>query len=792
MTHSDREFILEGVNNGFRITNIDDHGMTSRQANHPSATAAANRDAVEAQIITEINNGRYIICSNPPNIISALAAIPKPDSSDIRLIHDASRPHGRSINDFAKGESYACSTVQAAASMLGHGDYMGKIDLSSAYRSVPLHPADYPRAGLAWHFKGNKNEVYMYDTRLMFGARLSACIFNTLTRAVVDIMIGRGYERNFLVYCDDFFITDPCKRTCQKLMNELMSVLRDLGFAINYKKVIGPSTNLTFLGVVIDTEAYTLSLPVEKLNSLISELAIINSKRSITHRALQSICGKLNWACQVIYGGRIYMRRLLDAMCALRRPHHRVRISGEMKKDIQWWVRIAKVFNGTAPILDPRPTTPISTDACLVGGGGYYRGEWYYVPFREWPGVMNLSINYKEVLAVLPACHIFGPTWYGRRVALHMDNISATHIIRRGTSRDPTVQHYLREIHALSIQYNFRLVPIYYPGKHNTIADAASRLETEHGWQRLQAALNSACRDPMTPHPADLAMTGTSDDGRPTAGRTGAGVPDTGLCSEYVPSIQYAQEALYSFLCEDGSGTGTRYNPANLPIRGISSGNGAISDNSAIHKHCADSTRGVGRGKPIRGELPIDINVARHQESEGRFHDPQAAGLPININAHMSCAPPGNADGGGCMGGGPDYVLRPTAAVQCHSNDAAIFQPRPPLTAAGCNVQANRSRTLNSLVQNEPVPVQDTYHPTSAHQGAPTMPDASYFPRFPLIAKRPTRRPGFHRTGGGRTASPHDGGILLASYTRRAGQHRGGSARIREPLLPKGGLVFPV
>lgn len=60
----------------------------------------------------------------------------------VRLIHSAS------INDVAEGTSYTCSIVQDAAQMVKRGRYMGKIDLSSAYRTVLIHPDDYGREGL--------------------------------------------------------------------------------------------------------------------------------------------------------------------------------------------------------------------------------------------------------------------------------------------------------------------------------------------------------------------------------------------------------------------------------------------------------------------------------------------------------------------------------------------------------------------------------------------------------------------------------------------------------------------
>ena len=47
---------------------------------------------------------------------------------------------------------------------------MGKVDLKSAYRSVPIHPSNYAGTGLKRKFKGNKMKfTYFVDTKLPFG-----------------------------------------------------------------------------------------------------------------------------------------------------------------------------------------------------------------------------------------------------------------------------------------------------------------------------------------------------------------------------------------------------------------------------------------------------------------------------------------------------------------------------------------------------------------------------------------------------------------------------------------------
>ena len=72
------------------------------------------------------------------------------------------------------------------------GAFLAKIDLASAYRSVPIHPSNYNATGLQWKFKGHLETTYLYDSRLPFGAAASPYIFNELSQAVRHILAHEG------------------------------------------------------------------------------------------------------------------------------------------------------------------------------------------------------------------------------------------------------------------------------------------------------------------------------------------------------------------------------------------------------------------------------------------------------------------------------------------------------------------------------------------------------------------------------------------------------------------------
>jgi hypothetical protein len=441
---------------------------------------------VEAQIKEELANGRYIIVNYKPQIISALGAIPKnKERTKFRLIHDASRPYGAALNDFADHDPFKYQSLQDAIDLVKPGYYLGKVDLKNAFRSVGICQDNYCATGLKWRFSGDDNYTYMVDRRVIFGGRRSPEIFNDLSQAVLSIMRDKGYH-NIVCYCDDFMIVSESFNECQRVMQELMLVLRSLGFSINYSKVLGPAQKLHFLGIELNTIDMTLALPREKLEEIHLCLLRLINRPKVTKRTLQSLVGKLSWATQVVYGGRFHLRRLLDRIGSLRMPTHRTRVTQEMRADMEWWLAFMGVFNGHTRMVDSRPSAPLTMDACPEAAGSHFMGHSLYTPWKQcWPEAYPLHINHKEILALEPAATAFAPLWANKTIYVHCDNRCAVYTINKGLSKHPLVMASLRRVFWLSALYNFRLKAVYYPGSSNRIADSVSRLHEPGGPERF-------------------------------------------------------------------------------------------------------------------------------------------------------------------------------------------------------------------------------------------------------------------------------------------------------------------
>ena len=86
--------------NGFQLLPADATISPAEMDNYNSAVGPGSKEKVEATILEELSAGNYILAHEKPVIVSALGAVPKPDSEDLRLIHDCSMPHGLGVNSY--------------------------------------------------------------------------------------------------------------------------------------------------------------------------------------------------------------------------------------------------------------------------------------------------------------------------------------------------------------------------------------------------------------------------------------------------------------------------------------------------------------------------------------------------------------------------------------------------------------------------------------------------------------------------------------------------------------------
>ena len=257
------QYSLNGIASHFHIGADRIIRLRSNTTNIPSVRQ--HPQLVEAHIKAESATGR-LLGPLPPHLsglvqASPIGLIPKPHQlGKWKLIVDLSSPTGSSVNDAIAPDRchMRYSSVWVAAQIiqqLGVSTQLAELDLHNAYRMVPVHPDDHCLLGVRWG-----NEVFV-NTALPFGLRSAPKIFSAMSDALAWILQARGVTHQ-LHYLDDFLLLGPPgTSTCAQALQCTLDTCLELGVPVATHKTEGPSCQLTFLGIQIDTSKMELAPP---------------------------------------------------------------------------------------------------------------------------------------------------------------------------------------------------------------------------------------------------------------------------------------------------------------------------------------------------------------------------------------------------------------------------------------------------------------------------------------------------------------------------------------------------
>ena len=176
----------------------------------------------------------------------------------------------------------------------------------------------------------------------------------------------------------------------------MLDLCEHINAPVKSSKIEGPTTRLSFLGIIIDTAKMQASISEDRKQYLLSLLLSFKSHHKCTKQQLFSLIGKLSFACKVIPAGRIFLRQLIDVSCTISRLHHHIRLNQQACLDIEWWLTFLPSWNGTSYILETEWSTSASislyTDAASsVGWGAYWCARWIQARWSASEERMNIG-----------------------------------------------------------------------------------------------------------------------------------------------------------------------------------------------------------------------------------------------------------------------------------------------------------------------------------------------------------------------------------------------------------------
>ena len=476
------QFFLQGISQGFRIGYSYHTRSNLKSVRKNLEGARQHPQVVDEYLSKEIRLNRiagpYCKSKLPSIQISRFGVIPKRHQQNSwRLIIDLSHPETNSVNDGIPkvlcGLSYI--TINDAIHriiQLGPNSLLAKLDIKSAFRLLPVHPADRHLLGMEW-----RNSIYL-DTCLPFGLRSAPKLFNILADLLEWIVTQRGVSA-CLHYLDDFLTMGPPTSTiCQSNLDILIKTCKELGIPLAMEKLEGPSTTLTFLGVEIDTAKMEIRLPDDKLQRIRQELVTWMGKKKATKRQILSLVGLLQHATKVIRCGRSFVSRMYATAAKVKELHYSTWLNKEFRSDLLWWHTFMASWNGLSLMRIESWSSPadhcIQTDASGSWGcGAFFEGNWFQ---WQWPNEwLNASIMAKELVPITFSCAVWGPKLTRTRVLIQCDNLGLVAAISKGSSRDKDVMRLLRCMWFLVAYFDIDLHTEHIAGVDNTTADQLSR-----------------------------------------------------------------------------------------------------------------------------------------------------------------------------------------------------------------------------------------------------------------------------------------------------------------------------
>ncbi len=234
-----RKYILSGISQGFRVGFSRSQPLKSARNNTQSAGAQGL--VIDEYLRKECELGRVLGPFRlgdlePAPHVSRIGVTPKGHQQNKwRLIVDLSFPVGGSVNDGISRDLASLSYVKIDDLVnlilaLGRNCLLAKLDIKSAFRIVPVHPADRHLLGMRW-----RDKLYV-DSVLSFGLRSAPKIFNALADALEWVLQDHGV-RFVRHYLDDFMLMGPPgSNECSQAIEMTNSICELLGVPLAPEK----------------------------------------------------------------------------------------------------------------------------------------------------------------------------------------------------------------------------------------------------------------------------------------------------------------------------------------------------------------------------------------------------------------------------------------------------------------------------------------------------------------------------------------------------------------------------
>ena len=410
----------------------------------------------------------------------------------------------------------------------GHHPYGARIDIQHAFRNLGVRFVDIPVLGLT--IKGK----YYINSSVPFGSASSCKIFERVVCLLEWIARRWCNSRWISHYLDDFPLIDVSSQATRAKMIQFEILMKHIGMPVASDKTIRPTDSLEYLGLLLDLKEKVVRIPESKRVKCITLIdAILSTQYSLTHSAknrvtlktVEKTAGTLNFVCQALPAGRVFLRSLYAALkvkagkvC----PHQHVKVGGQLMCDLEMFqtflVHDAPDFVSSVSFL--LRTSSVNTDIVIkadaagsyaLGFGAIWEDRWIQGNWgdtdifkfkwqkirlpsggrcvKRWikhPNTVHPTAEfYKpniallELFAIVTALTTWAQLLSGNHICLKSDNMAVVHMLNNKCSDCKAGMDLLRALTLTCLRFQTTVTATHIPGVINRESDLISRCRME-------------------------------------------------------------------------------------------------------------------------------------------------------------------------------------------------------------------------------------------------------------------------------------------------------------------------
>lgn len=396
----------------------------------------------------------------------------------------------KKLNQHIPYKHFKMETFENALTLITKDTYMASVDLRHAYYSIPIALEQQKYFRFTWN-----GQIYQY-TCLANGVSDGPRIFTKLMKPVYAKLRSMGYINSGFI--DDSLLCGDTLQECTQNVNATTDLITRVGFMLNTEKsVLTPTTRISYLGNVIDSERMIVELPENRQQSIISACKNLFKKCTATIREVAKVIGLVVASFSAVEYGKLHYRKLEKAKVnalKLNKGNYDafMLVSRDMKTEIQWWIENLKFQ--VRHITRKPVEKELFTDASLIGWGA--RLNHCKIGGRWDSSECKYHINALELLAIFHALRAFRKQLQGQHIKIFSDNTTAVHYINNmGGIKSSDCNQISVNIWNWCIEQGIWITCSHIAGSENVQADEASRkFNDQLEWKLNETIFQNICK----------------------------------------------------------------------------------------------------------------------------------------------------------------------------------------------------------------------------------------------------------------------------------------------------------